>query len=48
MGGLKGVGEHGQGVALTRSRGVHGRAPVLALAPRHGVDHKAAQREVMF
>jgi hypothetical protein len=42
------VGEHGRGVALTRARGVRGRAPVRALAPGHGVKHEAAQREVMF
>jgi hypothetical protein len=35
-------------VALTCARGVHGRAPVRALASRHGVEHEAAQREVMF
>jgi hypothetical protein len=35
-------------VALTRARGVRGPAPVHALAPRHGVEHKAAQREVKF
>jgi hypothetical protein len=47
-GGLKGEGEHGQGLALTRAQGVHGRAPVLALAPGHGVEHEAAQRQVKF
>jgi hypothetical protein len=41
-GGLKGAGEHGRGVALTRAQGVRGRAPVSALAPRHGVEHDAA------
>jgi hypothetical protein len=47
-GGFKGTGEHDRGVALTGSRGVRGRAPVLALASGHGVKHEAAQREVMF
>jgi hypothetical protein len=45
---LKGASEHGRGVALTHARGVRGRAPVRAFAPRHGVEHEAAQREVMF
>jgi hypothetical protein len=36
------MGEHGRGVALTHARGVRGRAP------RHGVEHEAAQREVKF
>jgi hypothetical protein len=36
------MGEHDQGVALTRARGVRGRAPVRALAPGHGVEHEAA------
>jgi hypothetical protein len=35
-------------VALTRAQGVRGRVPVGALAPGHGVEHEAAQREVMF
>jgi hypothetical protein len=35
-------------VALTRAQGVRGRSPMLALAPRHGVKHEAAQREVKF
>jgi hypothetical protein len=35
-------------VALTRARGVSGRAPVRALALGHGVKHEAAQREVKF
>jgi hypothetical protein len=35
-------------VALTRARGVHEGAPVRALAPRHGVEHEAAQRMVKF
>jgi hypothetical protein len=35
-------------VALTRTRRVCGQAPVRALAPGHGVEHEAAQREVMF
>jgi hypothetical protein len=47
-GGLKGVGEHGQGVALTCARDVCGRAPVRVLAPVHGVEHEAVQREVKF
>jgi hypothetical protein len=33
---------------VTRTRGVRERAPVCALAPGHGVEHEAAQREVMF
>jgi hypothetical protein len=37
-----------KGVALTRARGVRGRAPVRALAPRHDVEHEATQREVKF
>jgi hypothetical protein len=37
-----------EGVALTRARGVRERAPVRALAPRHGVEHEATQREVKF
>jgi hypothetical protein len=41
-GGLKGASKHGQGVALTRAQGVRGRAPVLALAPRHDVEHEAS------
>jgi hypothetical protein len=48
VGGLKGAGEHGRWVALTRTRGVRGRAPVRALAPGHGVEHEATEREVMF
>jgi hypothetical protein len=47
-GGLKGVGEHDRGVALTRARGLRGRAPVRALASGHGVEHEAAQRKVKF
>jgi hypothetical protein len=47
-GGLKGVGEHGRGVALTHAQSVRGRTPVRALAPGHDVEHEAAQREVMF
>jgi hypothetical protein len=47
-GGFKGVGEHGRGVALISARGVRGRVPVRSLASGHGVDHEAAQREVMF
>jgi hypothetical protein len=47
-GGLKGTGEHGRGVALTRAWGVRGRALVRALAPGHDVEHEALQREVMF
>jgi hypothetical protein len=47
-GGLKGVSKHGWGVALTCARGVRRRAPVRALASGHGVEHKAAQREVKF
>jgi hypothetical protein len=35
-------------VALTRARGVRGRAPVRALAPGHDVEHEATQREVKF
>jgi hypothetical protein len=35
-------------VALTRAQGVRGRAPVRALASRHGVKLEAAQREVKF
>jgi hypothetical protein len=42
------VGEHDRGVALTCARGMRGRAPVCALASGHGVEHEAAQREVMF
>jgi hypothetical protein len=34
-------------VALTRAQGVRGRAPIRALVPGQGVEHKAAQREVM-
>jgi hypothetical protein len=30
-----------EGVALTQARGVCGRAPVRALAPRHDVEHEA-------
>jgi hypothetical protein len=48
QGGLKGAGEHDQGVALTCAQGVRGRAPVHALAYGHNVEHEAAQREVMF
>jgi hypothetical protein len=47
-GGLKGVGKHDRGVALTRAWGVRGRALVRALAPGHGIEHEAAQREVKF
>jgi hypothetical protein len=47
-GGIKGAGEHGRGVALTRARGVRGRALVRALAPGHDVEHEAAQRGVKF
>jgi hypothetical protein len=35
-------------VALSRALGVRGRALVRALAPGHGVEHEAAQREVKF
>jgi hypothetical protein len=42
------VGEHDRGVALTSAQGVRGRVPVRALASGHGVEHEAAQREVMF
>jgi hypothetical protein len=48
VGGLKGTGEHGRGVSLTCARGVRGRASVHTLASGHGVEHEAAQREVMF
>jgi hypothetical protein len=41
-GGLKGVGQHDRGVALTHVWGVRGRAPVCNLAPGHGVEHEAA------
>jgi hypothetical protein len=42
------VGERGRGVALTRARGVCGRAPVRALAPGHDVEHEATHRVVKF
>jgi hypothetical protein len=45
---FKGEGEHGRGEALTSTRGVRGRAPVHALASGNGVEHEAAQREVVF
>jgi hypothetical protein len=35
-------------VAPTRARGVRGGALVRALAPRQGIEHKAAQRMVKF
>jgi hypothetical protein len=35
-------------VALTRARGVRGRAQVHALTSGHGVEHEGAQREVKF
>jgi hypothetical protein len=38
---FNGAGEHGPGVALTRTRGVPGRALVRALAPGHDVEHEA-------
>jgi hypothetical protein len=45
---FKGAGEHDRGVALTCARGVHGRAPVHALAPGHSVEHEATHRVVKF
>jgi hypothetical protein len=45
---FKGAGEHGRGVALTRARGVRGRALVRALAPGHGIEHEATHRVVKF
>jgi hypothetical protein len=45
---FKGTGEHGRGVALTRTQGVRGRVPVCALAPGHGVEHEATHRVVKF
>jgi hypothetical protein len=45
---FKDAGKHDGGVALTRARGMRGRAPVHALAPGHGVEHEAAQRVVKF
>jgi hypothetical protein len=45
---FKGAGENDREVALTCAWGVPGRAPVRALAPRHDVEHEAAQRVVKF
>jgi hypothetical protein len=47
-GGFKGAGEHGRGEALTSAQSVRGREQVRALASGHGVEHEAAQREVVF
>jgi hypothetical protein len=47
-GGFKGTGEHSRGVALISAWGVRGRALVCALVSGHGIEHEAAQREVMF
>jgi hypothetical protein len=47
-GGFEGRGRARRRAALTRARGVRGGAPVRALPPRHGVEHKAALRVAMF
>jgi hypothetical protein len=38
---LKARASMAEGVALTRARGVRGRAPMRVLAPRHDVEHEA-------